>query len=104
MVKVIAVALCTMLANSVSFAQTPAAIPSAPAAPSCATKAIDKNGKALAGATKTSFMKKCEADSGGPVATSGCADKAIGKDGKALAGAVKTSFIKKCEADAKAAK
>ena len=24
--------------------------------------AVDKNGKALAGAAKTSFMKKCEAD------------------------------------------
>jgi hypothetical protein len=26
------------------------------------TKAVDKNGKALAGAAKNSFMKKCEAD------------------------------------------
>ena len=25
-------------------------------------KAVDKNGKALAGAAKTAFMKKCEAD------------------------------------------
>lgn len=33
----------------------------AAAAPTCASKAIDKNGKALAGAAKTSFMKKCEA-------------------------------------------
>ena len=28
----------------------------------CAAKSVDKNGKALAGAAKTSFMKKCEAD------------------------------------------
>jgi len=28
----------------------------------CEAKAVDKNGKALAGAAKTSFMKKCEAD------------------------------------------
>ena len=28
----------------------------------CEAKAIDKNGKALAGAAKTSSMKKCEAD------------------------------------------
>ena len=29
---------------------------------SCEAKALDKNGKALAGAAKTSFMKKCEGD------------------------------------------
>ncbi|MDM0115567.1 hypothetical protein QTI66_25685 [Variovorax sp. J22R133] len=34
-------------------------------APTCASKAVDKNGKALAGAAKTSFMKKCEADAKG---------------------------------------
>ena len=34
----------------------------AAAAPACATKAVDKYGKALAGAAKNSFMKKCEAD------------------------------------------
>ena len=35
---------------------------SAAAAPTCATKAVDKNGKALAGAAKASFIKKCEKD------------------------------------------
>ena len=30
----------------------------------CEAKAVDKNGKALAGAAKTSNMKKCMADSG----------------------------------------
>jgi hypothetical protein len=54
-------------------------------AQSCATKAVGKDGKALAGAAKTSFMKKC------------CEDSAIGKDGKALAGAAKTSYVTKCE-------
>jgi len=34
----------------------------APAAGSCEDKAVDKNGKKLAGAAKTSFMKKCEAE------------------------------------------
>ena len=34
----------------------------APADASCEAKAIDKNGKPLAGAAKTSFMKKCAAD------------------------------------------
>jgi hypothetical protein len=67
----------------------------------CEAKAIDKNGKALAGAAKTSFMKKCEADMG---AGSACAAKAVDKNGKALAGAAKNSFMKKCEGDAAAAK
>ena len=55
------------------------------AAQSCATRAIGKDGKPLAGAAKTSFMKKC------------CEAGAIGKDGKPLAGAAKTSFVTKCE-------
>lgn len=29
----------------------------------CESKAVDKNGKPLAGAAKASFLKKCEADS-----------------------------------------
>ena len=67
----------------------------------CEKKAVDKNGKALAGAAKTSFMKKCE---GGAAAGGSCEAKAVDKNGKALAGAAKTSFIKKCEADAGTAK
>jgi opacity protein-like surface antigen len=59
---------------------------------SCETKAVGKDGKALAGAAKTSFMKKCTADS--------CETKAVGKDGKKLAGAAKNSFMKKCESGA----
>ena len=46
-------------------APAPAAAPAATAAAAgtgCEAKAIDKNGKALAGAAKNSFMKKCEAD------------------------------------------
>jgi opacity protein-like surface antigen len=62
---------------------------SALAEDSCETKAVGKDGKALAGAAKTSFMKKCMADS--------CETKAVGSDGKKLAGAAKTSFMKKCE-------
>ena len=57
---------------------------------SCETKAVGKDGKALAGAAKTSFMKKCMAES--------CETKAVGSDGKKLAGAAKNSFMKKCEA------
>jgi hypothetical protein len=64
------------------------AIGSAVAQESCDSKAVGKDGKPLAGAAKTSFMKKCVADS--------CATKAVGSDGKPLAGAAKTSFMKKC--------
>jgi hypothetical protein len=32
---------------------------------SCEAKAVDKNGKPLAGAAKNSFVKKCEADAKG---------------------------------------
>ncbi len=56
---------------------------------SCESKAVGKNGKPLAGAAKTSFMKKCMADT--------CATKAVSQEGKPLSGAAKTSFMKKCE-------
>jgi hypothetical protein len=65
------------------------AIGSAFAQESCESKAVGKDGKALAGAAKASFMKKCMADS--------CETKAVGSDGKPLSGAAKTSFMKKCE-------
>jgi hypothetical protein len=63
---------------------------SAMADDSCESKAMGKDGKPLAGAAKTSFMKKCMADS--------CSAKAMSSDGKPLAGAAKNSFMKKCEA------
>lgn len=56
----------------------------------CDAKAVGKDGKALAGAAKTSFVKKCKEET--------CETKAVGSDGKKLAGAAKTSFMKKCEA------
>ncbi len=65
------------------------AVGSAFAQESCESKAVGKDGKPLAGAAKTSFMKKCTADA--------CAAKAVGSDGKPLSGAAKTSFMKKCE-------
>jgi hypothetical protein len=52
---------------------------------SCATQATDKK---LAGAAKTSFMKKCVTDS--------CNAQAADKK---LAGAAKTSFTTKCVKD-----
>jgi hypothetical protein len=69
---------------------------SSPALPqgsgTCATKAVSADGKALSGAAKNSFVKKCKEDT--------CASKAVDKNGKALAGAAKASFMKKCEASA----
>jgi hypothetical protein len=67
------------------------ALGSAVAQESCETKAVGKDGKALAGAAKTSFMKKCMAET--------CATKAVSADGKPLAGAAKSSFMKKCESE-----
>jgi len=58
----------------------------------CESKAVDKNGQALAGAAKTSFLQKCKKDT--------CESKAIDKNGKKLAGAAKNSFMTKCEKDA----
>jgi opacity protein-like surface antigen len=57
---------------------------------SCESKAMGKDGKPLAGAAKTSFMKKCMHDS--------CEAKAVSADGKKLSGAAKTASMKKCEA------
>ena len=65
------------------------AIGSALAQESCESKAVGKDGKALAGAAKTSFLKKCKADA--------CEPKAVDKDGKKLSGAARNSFLKKCE-------
>ena len=68
-----------------------AALPSLARAegPTCTTTVGDKN---LAGAAKTSFMKKCEAD-----ARASCDAAAADKK---LAGAAKNSFTKKCVSDA----
>ena len=68
------------------------AVGAALAQETCESKAVDKNGKALAGAAKTSFLKKCKQDA--------CTPKAVDKDGKPLKGAAKNSFLTKCEKDA----
>jgi hypothetical protein len=60
----------------------------------CEEQAAEKK---LAGAAKSSFMKKCEADAvqtGGPSCDVQAAEKR-------LDGAAKSSFMKKCAADAK---
>jgi hypothetical protein len=63
-------------------------IGSAVAQGSCATKAVSKDGKPLAGAARNSSIKKC------------CEDSALSTDGKKLSGAAKTSYVKKCQTDA----
>jgi hypothetical protein len=55
----------------------------------CAAQATDKK---LAGAAKTSFLKKCDAD-----AAASCDKQAVDKK---IFGAAKASFTKKCTADA----
>ena len=64
MSRLTAVLLTSLFLASSAFAQTPAAEPATQASPdsSCEAKAVDKNGKPLAGAAKNSFMKKCTAD------------------------------------------
>ena len=80
MKRIILAALITSFAVGSAMAQ------------SCETKAVSKDGKALAGAAKNSFVKKCKEDA--------CESKAVSKDGKPLAGAAKNSFMTKCEKDA----
>ena len=60
----------------------------------CEAKAADKH---LAGAAKTSFMKKCEKDTQASAANEQCEAQATEKK---LHGAAKNSFTKKCVADA----
>lgn len=81
MKRIFLVALLSIFAAGSAFAQD-----------SCESKAVGKDGKPLAGAAKTSFMKKCMTDT--------CATKAVGSDGKPLSGAAKASFMKKCESGA----
>ena len=81
----IAVAMATLLAST-AFA----------ADPSCEAQAAEKK---LAGAAKTSFVKKCEKDATA-AATTACEGQAADKK---LAGAAKASFVKKCVKDSTAA-
>jgi hypothetical protein len=74
---------CLVLAIAVTAFSTQAT------AASCAAESAEKK---LAGAAKTSFLKKCEAD-----AKASC--EASAKD-KKLYGAAQSSFVKKCIADA----
>jgi len=62
-------------------------IGSALAQSTCAAKAISKDGKPLAGAARTSFIKTC------------CEDSALDSNGQRLEGDAKVRYLEKCEAD-----
>lgn len=84
MKKIVIVAVLSMFAGNMAFA----------ADNGCDAKAAEKK---LAGAAKTSFMKKCTKDA----AIAACSTQAADKK---LAGAVRNSFLNKCEKDTAAAK
>ncbi|MFM2065195.1 MAG: hypothetical protein RLZZ584_104 [Pseudomonadota bacterium] len=67
-------------------------------AASCDEQATEKK---LAGAAKSSFVKKCEKDAAAAKPAASCDAMATEKK---LAGAAKNSFVKKCQADAAASK
>ena len=71
---------------------TALAIGPAMAQATCASKAVNKNGRPLAGAALNSFLKKCKRDA--------CLPKAVSAQGKKLSGAAKNSFMRKCARDA----
>jgi len=77
MKRIILAALIATFAVSTALAQ------------SCESRAVGRDGKALHGAAKTSFVNKCKRDA--------CEGKAIGRDGKPLHGAAKNSFMAKCK-------
>ena len=76
-----------------AFAQTPAS--------TCDTQATEKK---LAGAAKTSFLKKCERDAAAASPNSARAACEKTATEKKYAGAARNSFVKKCEKDAAATK
>lgn len=69
----------------------------------CEAKAVTKDGKPLAGAARSSFMKKCMQEAA-PTEHAECAAKAVDKNGKPLHGAARSAFMKKCVAEAGGAK
>lgn len=70
---------------------------SALAADDCESRAAEKK---LAGAAKTSFLKKCQVDAKATPEFAACEQKA---GEKKLAGAARNSFMKKCVHDAQGA-
>jgi len=85
---VVSFILC-LATGTIAYAQTPPVQP--PAAPRSPTCTDEATAKKLAGAAKTSFLKKCETDS-----ATACDASAVSKK---LNGAAKTSYTKKCVTD-----
>ena len=93
--------LLTTLLLAVFSMATPPALAATASASDCEARAITKDGKPLAGAAKTTFMKKCTGEAPAALASKGdCASRAVSKSGNPLYGAAKKAFIKKCEKDA----
>jgi len=90
MKTVLLIAMTMLFANSAAFA----------ASSSCETRAADKK---LAGAAKTSFIKKCEKDAADAAEAANKSCSAMATE-KKLAGAAKSSFVTKCVKDATEAK
>jgi len=80
--------------KSLCFILVALAAGSAVAMDDCETRAAEKK---LAGAAKTSFLKKCQADAKATPEFAACDQKA---GEKKLAGAARNSFMKKCVHDA----
>lgn len=76
--------------KSILFAAIIAALAIGPAMAqaTCASKAVGKHGRPLAGAALNSFVKKCKRDA--------CLPKAVSAQGKRLSGAAKNGFMRKC--------
>ncbi|MEI7465632.1 MAG: hypothetical protein WCJ87_09810 [Burkholderiales bacterium] len=85
-------ALAAFMFVAPAFAMSHNEAPGATPAASCEATAAEKK---LAGAAKTSFLKKCN-----KTAHQSECDTRAGE--KKLAGAAKTSFLKKCNADSAA--
>lgn len=90
--KKLLIALTATLSLS-AFAQAPAG--------SCEAQAAEKK---LAGAARTSFVKKCERDAAAASPDSARASCEKTATDKKLAGAARNSFVNKCVKDAGAAK
>ena len=88
----VAFTACSLLAGSAYAANA-----------GCEAQATEKK---LAGAAKTSFLKKCEREAGAGAGAAATVSPACAKSAadKKLAGAAKASHIKKCMADEAAAK
>ena len=87
----VAALLCAGMAQANTHKEAPKM------AADCEKQAAEKK---LAGAAKTSFVKKCSG--GGAMAKSPAAEACdMQATEKKLAGAAKNSFVKKCTADAK---